>query len=168
MPPRARPPGPLTWEELRQQLDYDTKMGWLTWKMAKPRIHVGRRAGSFRLKGEHRDITICGQNWIEHRLIWFWMTGKDPGDAYVDHKNRRRTDNRWENLRLANHSQNYVNSKHFGPSRGIRKNKEGEYRVRISLNHVERSKNVRTYLAAKRLRNKWERELYGEFSCTQR
>jgi hypothetical protein len=171
MPPRARPKGPITWKELREQLDYDPKTGWLTWKIRKPRIYPGKRAGYLHVKGG-RAIEFCGKNFLENRLIWWWMTGKDPGDLYVDHKNRKRNDNRWKNLRLATHGQNYVNSKTFGPMRGISprpgKKHKNTFRVKISLNREKFYYTVYSLLAAKRLRNKLERELYGEFACTQR
>lgn len=167
MPPRARSLGPLTWEEAREQIDYNPDTGVLIWKVCKPRIRPGRRAGYPHLKGM-RAIVVCGTGFLEHRFIWFWMTGKDPGDLYIDHKNRNPSDNRWQNLRLATHGQNYINSKTFGPTRGIQKRGEGAYRVRITHNKIRYSYQVDSYWAAKRLRNKLERELYGEFACTRR
>lgn len=166
MPCVARGRHPLTWKELRSQLDYDKETGHLAWLVSKPRIRVGQRAGSDHVKG-HREITVCGFTYREHRLIWWWVTGKDPGDKYVDHKNRRRNDNRWKNLRPATHGQNYVNSMQFGKMRGICRHGAG-YRVRIGINGKRPTFHVKTYLAAKRLRNKLERQYYGEFSCTRK
>jgi hypothetical protein len=166
MPTQARPPGPVTWQELREQLNYNPETGWLTWKVAKPRIQKGTRAGSSHMKGG-RVIEVCGKHYIEPRLIWFWMTGDNPGELYVDHKNRRRNDNRWSNLRLATHGQNYVNSKTFGSMRGIQK-RGSSFRVKISYNKKRQAFTVKSFQAAKRLRNKLERELYGEFACIRR
>ena len=167
MPVKARGNHPLTWEELREQLDYDPETGWLTWKVSKPRIRKGQRAGYPHSNG-HRDIEICGFQFREHRLIWWWMTGEDPGDKYVDHENRRPANNSWKNLRKATHGQNYVNSETFGSNRGINKKGENQYRVRITFEKKRYSKTVRTLLEAKQLRDKLEIELYGEFACTQR
>lgn len=166
MPPRPRSPGPLTWEELREQLDYTPKTGWLTWKVSKPRIRKGARAGNLHVSG-HREITVCGNVFREHRLIWFWVTGMDPGDLYVDHKNRKRADNRWCNLRKATHGQNYVNSVCGGKMRGIQQ-RGNTWRVRTQVDGKRCSFTVGTYLAAKRLRNKLERQEWGEFACVRR
>lgn len=45
-------------------------------------------------------IQVAGKRYYAHRLAWFYMTGKWPEDE-IDHKNRIRNDNRWENLREA-------------------------------------------------------------------
>lgn len=166
MPPRARPPGPLTWKELREQLDYNPQTGWLTWKVSKSRIQRGTRAGHPHVSGA-REVTICGYTFREHRLIWFWVTGKDPGNCYVDHKNRKRWDNRWRNLRKATHGQNYVNSDYGGKMRGIQQ-RGNKWRVRTNVNGKRCSFTRDTYLAAKRLRNKLERQEWGEFACLRR
>lgn len=168
--PKPRGKHPLTWKELREQLHYDPLTGWLMWKVAKPRVYPGKRAGNINGHG-YRSIEVCGFKFIEHRLIWWWMTGKDPGNKYVDHKNRKTADNRWKNLRLATHGQNYVNSKHFGSMRGIkpRQNKYGlSYRIFLGHKGDVIRLTARTLLGAKRIRNKLERDIYGEFACTQR
>ena len=167
MPPRARPPGPLTWKELREQLNYNKKTGWLTWKVCKPRIRPGMRAGCEHVSG-HREITICGEVWREHRLIWFWVTGQDPGERYIDHRNRVGNDNRWRNLRKATHGQNYVNSEHGGLMRGIHQRGPCHFRVRSHVNGKRASFTTRTLTAAVRLRRKLERQEWGEFACTRR
>jgi hypothetical protein len=43
------------------------------------------------------------------RLIWTIETGRDPGYMTIDHINRVRDDNRWCNLRLADHSMQKLN-----------------------------------------------------------
>lgn len=45
-------------------------------------------------------IKIKGRQIKAHRLVWFLCSGKFP-DSEIDHINRCRTDNRIENLRLA-------------------------------------------------------------------
>ena len=48
--------------------------------------------------------------YLEHDIIWFYMTGEWPSDG-VDHFNSDKTDNRWRNLRQATQSQNNANSR---------------------------------------------------------
>jgi len=95
------------------------------------------------------------------------MTGQWPKE-YIDHKNRKRDDNRWCNLREATHSQNYVNSQEFGPMRGILKRESGSFRVRSIIDGRRKSFEVKTLALAKRLRRKLEKQEWGEFSCVRR
>ena len=53
---------------------------------------------------------IDGKTHKLHRLAWFYMTGEWPPEQ-IDHINGDRADNRWCNLRLANHAQNARNAK---------------------------------------------------------
>jgi hypothetical protein len=164
MPPRARPQGSLTYEEIRAQLHYNQRTGWLTWRVSKPRVTLGMRAGSTHKKG-HREITVCGKPYREHRVIWFWMTGEWPNEKYVDHKNHKRNDNRWCNLRKATHGQNYINSNTFGSMRGINVRGPSQFRVRSIVNGERKSYQVKTLIAAQRLRRKLEKQEWGEFAC---
>lgn len=119
MAPRARPSGPLTLEEAREQIDYDPLTGTCTWKIRKPRIHPGLRAGYVGATG-YRQIKICQKQYFEHVFIWFWVMGCWPKDE-IDHRNTVRADNRWENLREATRSQNQGNTSRYGKSRGVTK-----------------------------------------------
>lgn len=70
--------------------------------------------------GPRNDRERC--NVSVHRLAWYLMTGEWPPDLMVvDHKNRVRDDNRWENLRLCSGKQNSWNRKARGEvgSRGV-------------------------------------------------
>ncbi|MDR8091104.1 HNH endonuclease [Burkholderia gladioli] len=44
-----------------------------------------------------------------HRVIWKLVTGDDPGDALIDHRDCDGYNNRWSNLRLATKAQNSMN-----------------------------------------------------------
>jgi len=155
------------WILLQEQLSYNPNTGWLTWKVGRRR---GLRAGCpHSTKKQKRIIQFNYQRYYEHRLIWFWMTKEFPPEPFfTDHKDRNSGNNRWSNLRLATGSQNLLNSTHFGPNRGIYECRPGVFEVRITHNNKRKTAIVYSRLAAKRLRNKWERELFGEFACTQR
>lgn len=170
MPCVARVPGPLTHEEARSHIDYDPETGILTWKIRKPRIHPGRRAGnaSKNSKKPYRGITVCGHGMPEHVFIWFWMTGEwPPTGMQVDHRNRKHDDNRWENLRLATPHQNQRNTDRYGENRGIqiRDGAKG-LRYRVRIRERGNSRNIGTFDTIEAARAAFQqaaREQYGEF-----
>ena len=89
---------------------------WRTRPSRKTR--VGSIAGSLTRKG-HRQIetTINGARRLisAHRLLWFMAHGTLP--SQLDHRNRNPDDNRIENLRPANRSENGRNRKGTGTSK---------------------------------------------------
>lgn len=58
-------------------------------------------------------ITLCKTNYLLHRLAWLYMTGEWPSKD-IDHTNRDKHDNRWENLRLTTTRANIINSARCG------------------------------------------------------
>lgn len=104
----------LTANELRERLDYDPETGEF-W--TKP-----RKIGTIQTFGKTRvpAVTISLQSkdgrwrhYYAHRLAYLWMTGEWPV-AEVDHINNVSTDNRWENLRAATHTENNRNKEYSG------------------------------------------------------
>lgn len=99
----------LTAKRLRECVDYNPATGVFTWINASGRrTKNGDRAGSFNRAIGYRVIGIDGVRYYEHRLAWLWMTGAWP-EKDIDHKNRNKSDNRWENLREATMAQNIAN-----------------------------------------------------------
>lgn len=97
-------------DALRERLDYDPASGLFRWKkrLGGP-VKVGTVAGSLNSEG-YRFIAI---NYVDYRaayLAWFWMTGNWPSQI-IDHRNGIRSDDRFENLRLATKPQNGQNMK---------------------------------------------------------
>ena len=56
------------------------------------------------------SIRLNGKRYAGHRLAWLYMTGKWPKTP-LDHINAISSDNRWENLREADGSQNQANKR---------------------------------------------------------
>ena len=122
----------LTHERLLDLVHYDPETGVFTWLEAHPPVKVGQRIGSQERSGYVR-AAILGQRCFLHVVAWFYMTGEWlPGG--VDHRNRRRADNRWVNLRKATRGQNQVNrilaANEVG-LRGVYQSGKSRYRARI-------------------------------------
>lgn len=93
---------------IRKILDYDPKTGDFIWLKTMSRLSIkGCVAGSINGDG-YLQIKIRGKQYKAHRLA-FLFNGL-PAPEMVDHINRVRNDNRWENLRSANKFQNQHNS----------------------------------------------------------
>jgi hypothetical protein len=95
---------------LNELLAYDEVTGIITWKVTRGRsAKAGQEAGSVNKKSGYRLIMIDGQNYTAARIAWALCYGADPYPAEVDHENRRRTDNRIDNLRLATRAEQLDN-----------------------------------------------------------
>jgi hypothetical protein len=113
----------ITPDFLRHLLHYDPLTGVWTWMNPLPRSPVRRGdiAGRITTQGR-RQIRIASGFYYSSRLAWLYMTGTWPKDQ-IDHVNRIKDDDRWENLREATQSQNSFNrewAETNGDMRGIR------------------------------------------------
>ena len=98
----------LSQKRLKEVLDYDPGTGNFTWiKSSSNRIKAGAEAGSIHPHG-YRIIGVHGIRYRAHHLAFLWMAGSLPDD-HVDHINRVKHDNRWENLRVIGHAGNQRN-----------------------------------------------------------
>ena len=97
-------------EYLTDILSYNPETGIFVWAKPRPKIRVGQIAGSLHHKG-YIYLEIDGKHCAAHRLAWFYVTGEKPLKA-IDHINRNKSDNRFCNLRIADHGQNLANSVH--------------------------------------------------------
>lgn len=109
----------LTQQLLRELLDYDPETGVFRWRKPSGPQHkgaVGKEAGCVdtdRSGHVRRRIGICRRLWPAATLAWVYMTGQWP-PATVDHINQKGDDDRWRNLRLADHAKQMVNRRNWG------------------------------------------------------
>jgi hypothetical protein len=101
---------PMTCDQLRERLDYDSESGVFTWRVSKnPGIKPGDTASRVNVYGYCR-IELDGYDYAAHRLAWLYVHGVWP-DGQLDHINGNRSDNRLCNLREATASGNACNRK---------------------------------------------------------
>lgn len=100
----------LTAERLREVLHYDPATGHWRWLVTFNTVKVGDRAG-WTDRGYIR-IAVDGHSYRSARLAWLYMTGAWP-PCQVDHENTVESDDRWDNLRVANESEQQANRKCF-------------------------------------------------------
>src|SRR5690349_19716968 len=108
MPPKTLPLPSA--DLLRSLFSYDPGTGTLFWKKLPSRSKrclLGRPVGTMG-SGGYLSVKIGKVSYRVHRVVWKMMTGVDPVEI-LDHKNGRKTDNRFENLRPATSAQNGQN-----------------------------------------------------------
>lgn len=93
--------------ELWELFEYNPLTGELFWLTAKQGRQTSKPVGTN--DNGYRKTVINRKPYLLHRIVWTWITGKDPKDLFVDHINRCRSDNRWWNLRLVDCTLNSVN-----------------------------------------------------------
>jgi hypothetical protein len=95
--------------ELLQLFSYNPENGDLHWRVRSGPRAAGQRVGTINWRG-YLVIGIDRVYYYAGRIIWKMMTGTDP-EAWIDHIDGNRTNNKWSNLRLATNGQNLHNSK---------------------------------------------------------
>jgi HNH endonuclease len=94
-----------THAELLERLAYDPGTGIFRHRKSVGKGRAGEVAGSRNAEG-YVAIRLFNRLQAAHRLAWLYMTGEWPPDGFtIDHKNGIRSDNRWQNLRLADDCQ---------------------------------------------------------------
>lgn len=100
----------ITQKDLHNWLFYNHKTGNFSWKVSPGSgIKIGDLASSLQKSTGYIRISINNKRYSAHRLAFLYMTGKFP-EKDVDHVNGDKFDNRWENLRECNKSQNSANT----------------------------------------------------------
>lgn len=98
----------LTAARLRELLHYNPKTG--KFRHLKGGRNKWRSTVGYVAKDGYVRIYFERKQYLGHRLAWLWMTGQWPKQD-IDHRNRRRADNRWCNLRNVTRSENCKNNK---------------------------------------------------------
>lgn len=99
----------LTAERLRELLNYDPETGVFTRRVTRRRWKAGTSIGWLMNTG-YVAIVVDSRQYLAHRLAWLYMTGAWPV-KYIDHLDCTRTNNRYANLREADHYINQQNQR---------------------------------------------------------
>lgn len=98
----------LTAKIVALYLRYHKSSGRLVWvRVTSNRVKVGQEAGTF--SHGYRVVALFGHIYRVHHIAWLLVTGNWPKNE-IDHKNTKRADNRWQNLREATRTQNNGNT----------------------------------------------------------
>ncbi len=98
----------LTQKRLHEILRYDPETGDWIWLISiNAKVSEGDAAGTITVHG-YRIITLAGVKYRAARLAFLYMTGAWP-EKEVDHINRCKLDDRWDNLRDVSRSENQLN-----------------------------------------------------------
>jgi hypothetical protein len=133
--PIVKPKLGITPELIRKVLTYFPDEGRFIWNdrddihWSVNRRFSGKEAGCINNKLGYRVIRIKNVLLQASIVAWLYQTGEWPS-LEIDHKNQIKDDDRWQNLRLATHSQNNANKR-------------------------AQSNNISGYLGVSRTKNKW-------------
>lgn len=166
MRPKALP----SQERLKELFDLDLSTWRFTWKVStNGRVHVGDLAGMLHPNG-YRYLQVDGVRYMEHRLIFVWMTGTCP--YMVDHRHGERANNQWDELRACTGTLNKANEKRRKDNvcgfKGVGFNKRDlKFQAKITIHGKTRSLGYfNTAEAAYAAYCKAAKELFGEFART--
>lgn len=100
----------ISHSELLNLVHYDPLTGVFTARVhLSDKTRQGKVLGCISKKSGYCVIRLRGVLYRAHRLAWLYMKGAFPEED-IDHFNRIRSDNRFDNLRIANNSQNQANT----------------------------------------------------------
>jgi len=153
----------LTQKKLKENLIYDPEIGIWIWKNPSniKMKNGGGVAGNIDKAG-YRSICINGKPFRSGRLVFLYMLGYFP-KYDVDHKNRIRDDDRWENLREITNRCNAMNTgvrkKSISGIKGVQWDKrQKSWRITITINGKLKRKRTKHLHDAARIRFEFEKK----------
>jgi len=151
-------------QNIGDKIRYEPDSGLFFFKESAGGRSAGQRTAVAALKGGYR-IYFCRRMYLAHRVAWFLMTGKQP-PAMIDHKDGNPFNNRWENLRAANNSQNQMNRRvRRGGLKGVTLHNCGRYQASICKNGERHYLGLfPTEAEAHAVYTEKAKELFGEFA----
>lgn len=168
-------------ERIREILHYNPETGILTWLERRDYLnrrntrYAGKNAGCMKRDGGLViGIKVLGFNgYMEaHIVAWALYYGSWP-ECNIDHKDRCRSHNWIDNLRIATVSENQCNrsqiSKLGYKGVNLSQNKHKKYRATITLNR--KSIFIGSYHTATEAAEAYDKkatELHGPFACTNK
>jgi hypothetical protein len=164
---------------LREALLYEPNTGKLYWRK-RPDDHFPTRAAAKKWNGKfagkeaftcldfgYRVGSVFNTRYKAHRIIWKIVTGNEP-PPILDHRDKKRYNNRWGNIRAATAVQNLINksvTNNKSGHIGIRESACGNWEARITkdgrLIHLGTHYSKEEAIEARR---KAASEMYGEFA----
>lgn len=103
------------WRVIPGHPDYMVSdMGRVKWLTDKYKYKIGDISTGSRSKGNYRLISIDNREYSIHRLVMLAFVGPCPRGIEVNHKNRKRYDNRFSNLEYVTHRENIQHARSLG------------------------------------------------------
>ena len=91
----------------------------LRWKVARSnRVKKDSIAGS-KDKDGYYQVKVCGKVYKAHRVVWFLHHGAIPDGLEIDHKDRKRDNNKIDNLQVKSHRGNCLNTSRSNKYPGV-------------------------------------------------
>lgn len=97
----------VSWERLREVLDYDPETGIFVWKVNQGKNRTAGKKAGFAF-GPYWSLRVDKVQYLAHRLAWYYAHGYMP-DCGIDHKDNDKRNNALFNLREGNQSLNMQN-----------------------------------------------------------
>lgn len=107
----------ITAGDILQRYAYDSETGLFTHKISVKQVKAGDVAG-YKTQRGYIKLEYKGQQIFAHRLAWLVTYGEWPSGP-IDHINQDKADNRIDNLRIVNATQNGINIKARSKTSGV-------------------------------------------------